>query len=103
MVKGAAGKTVERNVQQKKSWFTANCLSSQSWEVSEPYLGKQKTILQKGFRNKSLTPMTGAMSTIKHVNLIIFDFSRRTQRPEFSVLVMKIFLVYYSCSQTVKL
>lgn len=73
-------------------------------EVSDPYPGKEtKTTFQKDFRRKGLTFMTGDMNIIICVNLIIFEFSGRTQQPEFSVLVMKIHHVYYSCSETVSI
>lgn len=73
-------------------------------EVSDPYPGKEtKTNFQKDFRRKGLTLMTGDMNIIIYVNLIILDFSGRTQQPEFSVLVMKIFHLYYSCSETISI
>lgn len=71
-------------------------------EASDPDPGKDtKTTFQKDFRRKDLTLMTGDIIIIKYVNLIIFNFSWRTQQPEFSVLVMKIFHEYSSCSETI--
>lgn len=73
-------------------------------EVSDPYPGKEtKTTFQKDLRRKGLTLMTGDIIIIKYVSLIIFNFSGRTQQPEFSVFVMKIFHEYYSCSETISI
>lgn len=73
-------------------------------EVSDPYSGKEtKTAFQKNFRRKGLTLMTADMNIIQYVHLITFYFSGRTQKPEFSILVTKIFHECYSCSETIRI
>lgn len=93
-----------KGTSKKKKWYCTLPQFLELREVSDPYPGKEtKTIFQKDFRRKDLTRMTGDIIIIKYVNLLIFDFSGRTQQPEFSVLVTKIFHEYYSCNGTISI